>query len=47
VHELLFGEPIGRLGVGGRKTITRIWRKTGGMVWIGFIWLRIGTDVEL
>jgi hypothetical protein len=31
------------LGVDGRVILKLIFRKKGGKVWAGFIWLRIGT----
>jgi hypothetical protein len=31
--------PLGRLGLDGR-----VLEKQGGKVWIGFMWLRIGTS---
>jgi hypothetical protein len=35
---------VGRLGVDGRIILELILGKLGGMVWTGFIWLRIGAS---
>jgi hypothetical protein len=49
---ILVGKPEGKrpwdvLGVVGRIILKcNLW-KHGGKMWTGFIWLRIGTDVEL
>ena len=37
-------KPLGRSGVGGRMILKWILKEYFGRVWIGFIWLRIGTS---
>jgi hypothetical protein len=50
-YKILVGKPDGRdhsedLGIGGRIIIKWILEKSGLGVWIGSIWLRIGTSGE-
>jgi hypothetical protein len=44
-YNILVGRPERRkdLGVDGRTTLTEILGKHGVEMWIGFIWLRMGT----
>jgi hypothetical protein len=49
MHSVLVGKPEGKnhykdLDVGGRIILRWILEKQDGVVWTGFIWLRIGTS---
>jgi hypothetical protein len=48
-YKILFGKPegnrpLGRQGIGGRIILKWISGKFGFRVWIGFIWLMIGSS---